>query len=89
MTDIPPGIDAEMTDFIRADRRKPLGYYAKHRIEETRDCLCWIQKQVRLLNKTNIESSGRQPLFEILDQTYLAINILDDVLKGPSDDPQM
>lgn len=66
----------DMTDI----RRKPLGYYAKQRLEEARDLVCWIQKEVRTLNRMNIESSGRQSLFEILDKTFSTLEIIDDVL---------
>ena len=67
----------EMQEF----RRKPLGYFAKNRLEEARDELCWIQKEVRMLNKTNIDAGGRQALFEILDRSYLVLAALDDVLR--------
>lgn len=85
MTDIFQKLDAEMTEFIRADRRKPLGYYAKANIEETRDAICWIQKLVRQLNHSNIDAGGRQLLFDILDHSYRAVELIDDVLRSPSE----
>ena len=66
---------------MQESRRKPLGYFAKNRLEEARDELCWIQKEVRMLNKTNIDAGGRQALFEILDKSYLVLAALDDVLR--------
>lgn len=85
MTDLFTEIDKEMTGFIRADRRKPLGYYAKASIEETRDALCLIQKKVRELNQTNVDAGGRKLLFEILDQSFRAVELIDDVLRSPSE----
>lgn len=76
--------DEDMTDI----RRKPLGYYAKQRLEDARDVVCWIQKEVRTLNRMSIESSGRQSLFEILDKTFAALEIIDDVLQLPEDKEQ-
>ena len=85
MTELFNEIDKEMTDFIRADRRKPLGYYAKANIEETRDAVCWIQKLTRELNQTNVDAGGRKLLFEILDHSYRAVELIDDVLRSPTE----
>lgn len=85
MPEILRELDQDMTDLARADRRKPLGYYAKANLEETRDALCWIQKQIRELNQTNIDAAGRKLLFEILDHSYRAVELIDDVLRSPSE----
>ena len=74
-------ICSKSAEEMQESRRKPLGYFAKNRLEEARDELCWIQKEVRMLNKTNIDAGGRQALFEILDKSYLVLAALDDVLR--------
>lgn len=85
MTGIFSEIDQDMTDFIRADRRKPLGYYAQANIREAQDAICLIQRDLRNLNRTNIDAAGRQLLFEMLDQTIRANQLIDDVLRSPKE----